>query len=205
MLKLSNFGDSIQRWVHTLYKNIQSCVTNGGFSTGYFDIKHGVRQRDPLSCILFVTALEILLIRIRNDVNIKGIEISLNINVKLSCYADDLTCFLSDIDSANNMLNVLEQFHSISSLQVNIDKTEAMWLGRYKHSTDCPLLVKWTNYIKVLGIIFSYDEKLAISLNFDDKIQSLKQVLALWKNRDLTVIGKILIIKTFGLSKFFYV
>ena len=103
------------------------------------------------------------------------------------------------------MLNVLEQFHSISSLNVNVDKTEAMWLGRYKHSTDCPLPVKLTNYIKVLGIIFSYDEKLAISLNCDDKILSLKQVLALWKNRDLTVIGKILIIKTFGLSKFLYV
>ena len=58
---------------------------------------------------------------------------------------------------------------------------------------------------KVLGIFLSYDEKLAISLNFDDKIRSLKQVLALWKNRDLTVIGKILIIKTFGLSKFLYV
>ena len=174
MLKLFNFGDSIQRWVHTLYKNIQSCVMNGGFSTGYFDIKRGVRQGDPLSSILFVAALEILLIRIRNDVNIKGIEISPNINVKLSCYADDLTCFLSDIDSANNVLNVLEQFHSISSLKVNVDKTEAMWLGRYKHSTDCPLPVKWTNYIKVLGIIFSYDEKLAISLNFDDKIRSLK-------------------------------
>ena len=205
VLKLFNFGDSIQRWAHTLYKNIQSCVMNGGFSTGYFDIIRGVRQGDPLSSILFVAALEILLIKIRNDDNIKGIEISSNINVKLSCYADDLTCFLSDIDSANNVLNVLEQFHSISSLKVNVEKTEAMWLGRYKHSTDCPLPVKWTNYIKVLGIFFSYDEKLAISLNFDDKIRSLKQVLALWKNRDLTVIGKILIIKTFGLSKFLYV
>ena len=70
---------------------------------------------------------------------------------------------------------------------------------------DCPLPVEWTNYIIVLGIIFLYDEKLAIPLNFDDKIRSLKQVLAFWKNRDLTVISKISIIKTFGLSKFLYV
>ena len=95
---------------------------NGGFSTGYFDIKRGVRQGDPLCSILFVAALEILLIRIRNDVNIKGFKISPNINVKLSCYADDLTCFLSDIDSANNVHNVLEH----SSLKVNVDKTGVM-------------------------------------------------------------------------------
>ena len=72
------------------------------------------------------------------------------------------------------MLNVLDQFHSISSLKVNVDKTEAMWLGRHKNSTDCPFPVKWTNYIKVLGISFSHDKILAISRNFDDKIHSFK-------------------------------
>ena len=59
--------------------------------------------------------------------------------------------------------------------------------------------------MKVLGIVFSYDEKLAISLNFDDKIISLKQTLALLESRGLTVIGEIVIVKTFGLSKFLYV
>ena len=80
-----------------------------------------------------------------------------------------------------------------------------MWLGNKRMSNDNPLPIIWTNKVKVLGIVFSYDEKLATSLNFDDKIISLKQTLALWKSRDLTVIGKIVIVKTFGLSKFLYV
>ena len=50
-----------------------------------------------------------------------------------------------------------------------------------------------------------YDEKFAQDKNFEDNITSLKQTLSLWKNRDLTVIGKILIVKVFGLSKFHYV
>ena len=80
-----------------------------------------------------------------------------------------------------------------------------MWLGNKRMSNDNPLPIIWTNKVKVLGIVFSYDEKLATSLNFDDKIISLKQTLAPWKSRDLTVIGKIVIVKTFGLSKFLYV
>ena len=54
-------------------------------------------------------------------------------------------------------------------------------------------------------LFFSYDEKLAQDKNFEDNITSLKQTLSLWKNRDLIVIGKILIVKVFGFSKFNYI
>ena len=37
VIKLFNFGESMQRWVHTFYNNIKSCVMNNGFSIGYFD------------------------------------------------------------------------------------------------------------------------------------------------------------------------
>ena len=83
-------------------------------------------------------------------------------------------------------------------------KTEGMWLGNKRMSNENPLPITWTNKVKVLGIVFSYDEKLATSLNFDGKIISLKQTLALWKSRDLTAFGKIVIVKIFGLSKFLY-
>ena len=39
VLELFGFGPSFCSWVKTMYNGISSCVMNGGFSTGYFDIK----------------------------------------------------------------------------------------------------------------------------------------------------------------------
>ena len=56
----------------------------------------GVRQGDPLSPFLFVTAVEILAIAIRNQENIKGIYID-DLETKLLPFADDTTAILTDI------------------------------------------------------------------------------------------------------------
>ena len=49
-----NFGDSFRRWVHVMYENAISCVTNNGWTSKPLNIKKGIRQGYPLSALLFL-------------------------------------------------------------------------------------------------------------------------------------------------------
>ena len=66
---------------------------NNGFTTGPFALSRGLRQRDPLSPYLFIIALETLAIKTRDGDSIRGITIR-DEPVKISLFADDLTCFI---------------------------------------------------------------------------------------------------------------
>ena len=55
---------------------------NNGHSTGYFLLKRGTRQGDPLSAYLFILALEVMLFQLRSNEQIEGIKIN-DFEVKL--------------------------------------------------------------------------------------------------------------------------
>ena len=81
-----------------------------------------------------------------------------------------------------------------------------MWLGTWKNNLETPFSFRWPRHpIKALGIFFSYDLRKAIhELNFIEKIRNLEKTLNSWKRRNLTLLGKIDIVKTLGLSKLIY-
>ena len=86
------------------YKNIQSCVINNGFASDFSALERGVRQGDPLSPYLFVLAVEVLAIAVRQNINIRGISID-GQETKLLQYADDTTATLADLSSARGFLS----------------------------------------------------------------------------------------------------
>ena len=89
------FGPDFIQWVKTFLKDCESCVMNNGHSSGYFPLNRGTRQGDPLSAYLFILVLEVMLIQIRENDNIKGINIG-NYDIKLSAFADDTYFLTSD-------------------------------------------------------------------------------------------------------------
>jgi len=56
-----------------------------------------------------VIAIETLAAAIRTIIDIKGIKLDLE-ELKLVQYADDLTLFLSDLTSAQNLFKLLDRF-----------------------------------------------------------------------------------------------
>ena len=199
-----NFGISLINWVKIFYTNIESCVINNGSSSAYFKIKRGVRQGDPLSSYLFVLAVEMLSIAVKNDDGIHGINLK-DTEIKLVQYADDTTAILKDLKSVTNFLTLTNTFENVSGLKINKEKTEAIWLGPGKPPFTLPHKIKWSNKpIKILGIYFSCDYEEMIDINYSNKIKAIQRMIFMWQQRDLSLTGKVLIIKALAMSQILY-
>ena len=127
--------------------------------------------------------------------------------LKLSMYADDLTAFIKDECSASHLFNLLHDFGICSGLKINISKTEGMWLGSLKCNLGkhAPFHIAWPEeYVFALGVAFAYDSTTSYKINFEEKLVTLKNVLNLWATRNLTLKGRICIVKTLAISKLVY-
>ena len=61
--------------------------------------------------------------------------------------------------------------------------------------------INWPTKCVCLGICFSHDIATSIKDNFEKKLLSLEKCLNIWCSRDLTLHGKVNIIKSLALSK----
>nr|KAJ0205522.1 hypothetical protein LSAT_V11C500260820 [Lactuca sativa] len=93
MMRQMNFGIKWSFWMKGCLESARASVLVNGCPTEEFQLEKGVRQRDPLSSLLFILGLKIPL----KEATTKGIfqRISIpNSNIKLShlFYADDALC-----------------------------------------------------------------------------------------------------------------
>ena len=57
------------------------------------------------------------------------------------------------------------------------------------------------NVIKILGIYFSYNNKIEQEKKFLNRIVKIQNILKLWKLRNLTIEGRIVVFKSLAISK----
>ena len=126
--------------------------------------------------------------------------------VKISQYADDTTVFVKDIQSVHDLFHLLNQFESCSGLKINQSKSELLWLGSLHHRKDSVLSLKRSDEpFYALGVYFSYDGELAGEKNFFDKLSPPQKLLNIWSFRDISIYGRINIVKTLTLSKLTFI
>jgi len=194
--------------VETFYFNRKSFIINNGFLSEAISVERGIFQGCPISPLLFLCAIEVLAISIRNNDKIRGIEIG-DFEKKISLLADDTTCFLHvDLESFNNLFHGLNKFAELSGCKVNISKSEAIHIGSLKGSDFKPFnndgLVWKENCFKCLGIQFSLNNRSLYELNFVPKLTQIQQILNCWRHRNLSLIGKISVIKSILLPQLLY-
>ena len=208
------FDEKFIKWIKTLLFDNQGCVMNNGKTTDFFEFKRGTKQGDPISPYIFILIIEIMAIMIRSCQEIKGIKIG-DLEKKLLLFADDTTFFLKDISSFQKVLKELEKFKLFSSLNINVKKSEVGWLNNLRNrSCRAPeennlKNFKWIDFyekgLKILGIFFSYNDKYSYENNFKRILTNFQTILSLWKTRNLTLYGKIQILRALALPKLMYV
>jgi hypothetical protein len=202
-----------------LYKGLQNDLIINGEVVGNHKVTNGVKQGDALSCTLFILAMEPLLKRIEKNEAIKSIE-SVTLQYKwpkVVGYADDITCITTnEIACKQAIFNEYEKFTNIAGLKLNADKTEIFNFagGLYNYSDPLTLTnvtylgsnyeIVPVNEIKINGIIMSKNVERSKELNCDTLIQKMDKHFRQWSKRGLSLLGRIQIFKTFGLSQFLY-
>ena len=205
VLDAFNFGDVFKKWVKLLYTDPLLAVTNNGYASQFFSIERGIRQGCPLSALLFLLVVESMADKIRSSTNIHGIDIR-GSKVVISQLADDTSLFLKDKPSVENSLNLLANFQKQAGLKLNKEKSEAMYLGNTpcNDKNICGIkLIK--DPVKVLGVWISKSLEEITQINFNEKITKLKKLLNIWKQRKLTLHGKVTVINSLALSQILYV
>jgi exonuclease III len=218
-LEKYNLPQRFINMVRSLYESAETVVIVNGAISKPFQVSRGVRQGDPLSCLLFNIAIEPLANLLRKNDQLEGFNIP-GIGEKLitNLFADDTTVYLGQNDSFDDLTDTLDLWCKASGAKFNVNKTEIIPIGSEAYRNEvlitrrpAPLnptiglnihIAKEQEPTRILGgwVGNGIDEQAIWSKNID----KINQTLERWEKRQPTTLSRRLIVQMFagGISQF---
>ena len=160
-------------------------------------MKTGTRQGCPFSLLLLNIVLEVLARAIRQEKEIKGIQIGKE-EAKLSLFADDMIVYLEDpIVSAQNLLKLISNFSKVSGYKINGQKSQELLYtnNRLKESqikNELPFTIA-TKRIKYLGIQLTEYVKNLFKENLKALLIEIREDTNRWRNIPCSWLGRLIL------------
>ena len=207
---LNKFGfpQSFLKWFDVCYNNKQVYIMNNGELSQAIDVTRGNAQGCPLSPLLFVLAIEILAIRIRNNNEITGITVS-ETEKKLNLVADDVLIMMENTYSGCEALeNELGEFSLNSGLSINLNKST---VSRFSASQEplqvdrLPTVGRDQKRISYVGFSIPIDNNNFWDANMPTKLaEIIAELQASSEIPSASLLGKITAIRSLFFSRLPY-
>lgn len=110
--------------------------------------------------------------------------------------------------SINETFQVLEKYSRSSGAKVNKDKSDILCIDKGTLSaseTEYYQVKLLKDAIKVLGVYLGPDRNVCNTLNWNSRLESMRSILNMWSQRQLTIQGRATVMSSLLLSKCWYV
>jgi hypothetical protein len=132
-LRKFNLPEHFVRTLQHLYKGAETLVIINGVLSDRYTVTRGVRQGDPLSCLLFDIAIEPLACMLRNS-HLKGMQVAgCEERILASLFADDTSVVLGHEDKYEDLEDILLTWTKASRGRFNIPKTVIIPIGTLEY------------------------------------------------------------------------
>ena len=195
--------------IRAVYDKPTANIVLNGQKLKAFPLKTGTRQRCPLSPLLFNRVLEVLAMAIRQEKEIKGIQLGTE-EAKLSLFADNMIVYLEyPIVSAPDLLKLISNFSKVSGYKIIVKKSQGfLYTGNRPSESQIMSELPFTiaiKRIKYLGIQLTQGcEEPFQGENCKLLLKEVREDTNKWKNIPSLWIERINIMKMAILSKVIY-
>ena len=111
--------------IKAIYDKPTANIILNGEKVKPFPLRSGTRQGCPLSPLLFNLVLEVLATAIREQREIKGIQLGKE-EVKLSLFEDDMILYIENSkDATRKLLELINEFGKVAGYKINAQKSLA--------------------------------------------------------------------------------